>query len=184
MCSPRSRWASRPPGRPGPKNGRSPLDRYWDVAFVQKGGERALETFSVLNDWTGNSDPVVKYFSGTAHYTTRFTVESLEGLGEARLDLGQVAVMAEVIVNGHPAGVLWHAPYVSADILPYLKKGDNTLEVKVTNLWVNRMIGDRQKNVEPVTRVRRFYEAGDKLLPSGLLGPVVLRGYEFSSPRF
>ena len=161
-----------------------PLDRYWDVAFVQKGGERALETFSVLNDWTGNSDPVVKYFSGTAHYTTRFTVESLEGLGEARLDLGQVAVMAEVIVNGHPAGVLWHAPYVSADILPYLKKGDNILEVKVTNLWVNRMIGDRQKNVEPVTRVRRFYEAGDKLLPSGLLGPVVLRGYEFSSPRF
>ena len=154
------------------------LDQYWDVAFVQKGGERALETFSVLNDWTSNSDPVVKYFSGTARYTTHFSVDSLEGLGEARLDLGKVAVMAEVIVNGHTAGVLWHAPYVSADILPYLKKGDNTLEVNVTNLWVNRMIGDRQKNVEPVTRVRRFYEAGDKLLPSGLLGPVVLKGYE------
>lgn len=155
-----------------------PLDRYWDVEFVQKGGERALETFSVLNDWTTNSDPVVKYFSGTAHYTTHFSVDSLDGLGEARLDLGQVAVMAEVIVNGHTAGVLWHAPYVSADILPYLKEGDNTLEVKVTNLWVNRMIGDRQKNAAPVTRVRRFYEAGDKLLPSGLLGPVVLRAYE------
>ena len=155
-----------------------PLDRYWDVEFVQKGGERALETFSVLNDWTTNSDPVVKYFSGTAHYTTHFRVDSLEGIGEARLDLGKVAVMAEVIVNGHPAGVLWHAPYVSADILPYLKKGDNTLEVKVTNLWVNRMIGDRQKNAAPVTNVRRFYEAGDKLLPSGLLGPVVLRAYE------
>ncbi len=155
-----------------------PLDRYWDVEFVQKGGERALETFSVLNDWTTNSDPVVKYFSGTAHYSTHFSVDSLDGLGEARLDLGQVAVMAEVIVNGHTAGVLWHAPYVSADILPYLKEGDNTLEVKVTNLWVNRMIGDRQKNAAPVTRVRRFYEAGDKLLPSGLLGPVVLRAYE------
>ena len=148
------------------------------MEFVQKGGERALETFSVLNDWTTNSDPVVKYFSGTAHYTTHFSVDSLDGLGEARLDLGQVAVMAEVIVNGHTAGVLWHAPYVSADILPYLKEGDNTLEVKVTNLWVNRMIGDRQKNAAPVTRVRRFYEAGDKLLPSGLLGPVVLRAYE------
>ena len=147
------------------------------MEFVQKGGERALETFSVLNDWTSNSDPVVKYFSGTAHYTTSFSVESLEGLGEARIDLGEVNVMAEVVVNGHPAGILWRAPYVSADILPFLRKGDNKLEVYVTNLWVNRMIGDRQKNVEPVTRVRRFYEAGDRLLPSGLLGPVVLRGY-------
>ena len=153
------------------------LDRYWDVEFVQKGGERALETFSVLNDWTTNSDPVVKYFSGTAHYTTSFEVGSLEGLEEARLDLGTVNVMAEVFVNGHPAGVLWRAPYVSADVLPFLKKGENKLEVYVTNLWVNRMIGDRQKNVEPVTRIRRFYEAGDRLLPSGLLGPVVLRGY-------
>ena len=161
----------------GPEKWAQTLERYWDVEFVQKGGERALETFSVLNDWTSNSDPVVKYFSGTAHYTTSFSVESLEGLGEARIDLGEVNVMAEVVVNGHPAGVLWRAPYVSADILPFLKKGDNKLEVYVTNLWVNRMIGDRQKNVEPVTRVRRFYEAGDRLLPSGLLGPVVLRGY-------
>lgn len=161
----------------GPEKWAQTLERYWDVEFVQKGGERALETFSVLNDWTSNSDPVVKYFSGTAHYTTSFSVESLEGLGEARIDLGEVNVMAEVVVNGHPAGVLWRAPYVSADILPFLRKGENKLEVYVTNLWVNRMIGDRQKNVEPVTRVRRFYEAGDRLLPSGLLGPVVLRGY-------
>ena len=161
----------------GPEKWAQTLERYWDVEFVQKGGERALETFSVLNDWTSNSDPVVKYFSGTAHYTTSFSVENLEGLGEARIDLGEVNVMAEVVVNGHPAGVLWRAPYVSADILPFLKKGDNKLEVYVTNLWVNRMIGDRQKNVEPVTRVRRFYEAGDRLLPSGLLGPVVIRGY-------
>ena len=153
------------------------LDRYWDVEFVQKGGERALETFSVLNDWTTNSDPVVKYFSGTAHYTTHFTLDNLKGLDQARIDLGEVNVMAELVVNGHPAGVLWRAPFVSADILPYLKKGDNKLEVYVTNLWVNRMIGDRQKNVEPVTRIRRFYEAGDKLQPSGLLGPVILTGY-------
>lgn len=153
------------------------LDRYWDVEFIQKGGERALETFSVLNDWTSNSDPVVKYFSGTAHYTTHFNLDSLEGLDQARIDLGEVNVMARLVVNGHAAGVLWRAPFVSADILPYLKKGDNTLEVYVTNLWVNRMIGDRQKNAEPVTRIRRFYEAGDRLLPSGLMGPVVVTGY-------
>ena len=155
------------------------LERWWDVEFNQKGGEKAVETFSVLNDWTSNSDPVVKYFSGTANYQSSFTVPSgaLSNLKEAKLDLGNVHVMAELIINGHNAGVLWREPYLSTDILPWLKEGDNTIEVNVTNLWVNRMIGDRQRGEKPVTKVRRFYTAGDKLLPSGLLGPVKLIGY-------
>ena len=155
------------------------LDRWWDVSFDQRGGEKALETFSQLNDWTTNSDPVVRYFSGTAHYSSAFTVPAgaLSGLEEARIDLGVVHVMAELIVNGHNAGVLWRTPFLSPDLLPWLHEGENTIEVNVTNLWVNRMIGDRQKGEAPVTRVRRFYNAGDRLLPSGLLGPVRLVGY-------
>lgn len=155
------------------------LDRWWDVEFNQKGGEKATETFSVLNDWTGNiNDPVVRYFSGTANYKSAFTVPAgaLNNLKEARLDLGTVYVMAELIINGHNTGVLWREPYISADILPYLKEGENNIEINVTNLWVNRMIGDRQRGEKPVTKVRRFYVAGDKLLPSGLLGPVKLIG--------
>ena len=155
------------------------LDRYWDVSFDQKGGERAEETFSTLNDWTTNSDPVVKYFSGTANYKSSFDVPAaaLSGLAEAHIDLGAVNVMAELIVNGHNAGLVWHEPYISADVLGYLKEGNNTIEINVTNLWVNRMIGDRQRGEKPVTKVRRFYKAGDNLLPSGLLGPVKLIGY-------
>lgn len=155
------------------------LDRYWDVEFKQKGGECANETFSVLNDWTSNSDPVVKYFSGTANYRSSFSIPSggLEGMEQCRMDLGEVKVMAELIINGKNAGVLWRAPYISQDILPFLKEGENIIEVNVTNLWVNRMIGDRQGGERPVTNVRRFYNAGDKLLPSGLLGPVKLIGY-------
>ena len=155
------------------------LDRYWDVEFNQKGGEHALETFSTLNDWSSNSDPVVRYFSGTANYKSGFNVPagSLSALIECKLDLGEVYVMAELIVNGHYAGVLWRAPYISQDILPFLKEGENKIEINVTNLWVNRMIGDRQRGEKPVTNVRRFYTAGDKLLPSGLLGPVKLLGY-------
>jgi hypothetical protein len=156
------------------------LDRWWDVSFNQRGGEKALETFSQLNDWTTNSDPVVRYFSGTAHYNSVFTVPAgaLTGLKEARIDLGDVQVMAELTVNGHNAGLLWRAPFLSPDLLPWLHEGENTIEVNVTNLWVNRMIGDRQKGEAPVTQVRRFYNAGDKLLPSGLLGPVRLIGYK------
>ena len=155
------------------------MDRWWDVDFRQRGGEHATETFSVLNDWTGNSDPVVRYFSGTACYKSALEVPEgvLEGLSEARLDLGTVHVMAELLVNGHNAGVLWREPFLSPDILPWLKEGENEIEVKVTNLWVNRMIGDRRQGEKPVTRVRRFYDAGDSLLPSGLLGPVRMIGY-------
>lgn len=156
------------------------LKKYWNVEFNQRGGECALETFSTLNDWSSNSDPVVKYFSGTANYKSSFTVPagSLDGLEECRLDLGRVYVMAEIIINGHNAGVLWREPYLSCNILPYLAEGENTIEINITNLWVNRMIGDRQRGEKPVTRVRRFYSAGDSLLPSGLLGPVKLIGYK------
>jgi len=155
------------------------LDRYWDVVFEQKGGEKAVETFSVLNDWSTNSDPVVKYFSGTANYKSSFELPAgaLSGAEEVRLDLGTVNVMAELIINGHNTGLLWREPYLSADILDYLKEGNNTVELNVTNLWVNRMIGDRQRGEKPVTKVRRFYTAGDRLLPSGLLGPVRLIAY-------
>ena len=55
-----------------------------------------------------------------------------------------------------------------------LKPGANTVEVGVTNLWVNRLIGDQQ---EGVTRkftytAQQFYRANSPLLPSGLIGPV------------
>ena len=53
----------------------------------------------------------------------------------------------------------------------------NKLEVKVTNLWPNRLIGD--KNVPENQRVAwtsfDAYQKGDALLPSGLIGPVKVR---------
>ena len=91
------------------------------------------------------------------------------------MDLGTVKNIAEVKVNGKDAGVLWKAPFRTKDIATLLKPGVNELEIKVTNLWRNRMIGDVQPGeTRPVTAVRRFYKASDELLPSGLLGPVVL----------
>lgn len=51
--------------------------------------------------------------------------------------------MAEVYLNGQMLGTLWKAPY-AIDITPALKKKGNKLEVRVTNLWANRVIGDKQ----------------------------------------
>ena len=153
------------------------IDARWNVHFSQKGGGTADEVFPALVSWTEKSDPVVKYFSGTAVYSTEFSVnpDELSGTGKMVLDLGNVKNIAEVSINGESAGVLWKAPFRTEDIRSYLRSGKNTLEIKVTNVWRNRMTGDVQKGeTHPVTAVRRFSKAGDPLLPSGLLGPVRL----------
>ena len=91
------------------------------------------------------------------------------------LDLGDVQNLAEVSVNGANLGIVWKKPF-RVDITGAAKPGANVVEVKVTNLWVNRMIGDRQPGApEQFTFTRPvFYKANSPLLPSGLLGPVRL----------
>lgn len=152
-----------------------PVEASWKVHFDQKNGGTADEEFTELVSWTRKENPVVKYFSGTAAYRTTVAVDSTLLAGSVRIfiDLGSVKNIADISVNGTPAGVLWKAPFKTGDIRPLLREGDNEIEVKVTNVWRNRMIGDVQPGEKhPVTAIRRFYKAGDPLLPSGLLGPV------------
>lgn len=147
----------------------------WQVHFDQKKGGTADEEFPELVSWTRKENPIVKYFSGTAIYKTTVTIDSTQLATSARIfiDLGVVKNIADLSINGTPAGVLWKAPFRTADIKPLLKEGDNLLEIKITNVWRNRMIGDVQPGEKhPVTAIRRFYKSTDKLLPSGLLGPV------------
>jgi hypothetical protein len=63
----------------------------------------------------------------------------LEGLP----DLGRVEVIAEVELNGKAIGNVWKFPY-RLDITEAARPGDNDLEIQVTNLWPNRLIGDEQ----------------------------------------
>ena len=151
----------------------------WQVHFDQKNGGTADEEFPELVSWTRKENPIVKYFSGTAIYKTTVTIDSTQLATSARIfiDLGVVKNIADLSINGTPAGVLWKAPFRTADIKPLLKEGDNLLEIKITNVWRNRMIGDVQPGEKhPVTAIRRFYKSTDKLLPSGLLGPVQFLG--------
>jgi hypothetical protein len=125
--------------------------------------------------WSENSDPGVKYFSGTATYTKAVEAppEWFKPGARLWLDLGDVKNLAEVSVNGRSLGVVWKTPF-RVDATSALKPGANTLEIKVANLWVNRLIGDKQPGVTKTytyTAVE-FYKADSPLLPSGLLGPV------------
>ena len=70
-------------------------------------------------------------------------------------------------------GIVWKAPF-RVDVTGILKPGTNAMEIKVTNLWVNRLIGDQQPDATKkyTYTTRPFYGADSTLLPSGLLGPV------------
>jgi len=98
--------------------------------------------FEKLLDWSKSSDERIKYYSGTAVYTTTFNVDALPEDGDLFLNLGNVSVMVEVKVNGKEAGGVWIAPY-RLNVSDLLTTGENTLEIEVANLWRNRMIKDK-----------------------------------------
>ncbi len=127
-----------------------------------------------LSSWSENDDPAIKYFSGTASYSNNIELSEKEEGAEYILKLGSVNNLVEVIVNGKNMGILWKKPF-KMDITEALQKGQNGLEFNVTNLWVNRLIGDAQPNAEKTTfTTMPFYQAEGTLLSSGLLGPVIL----------
>jgi hypothetical protein len=151
----------------------------WEVAFQPGRGAPATARFNALSSWSESSDPGIKYFSGTAIYTANFDVPAHWFVSGARLwlDLGDVKNLAEVKINGRPLGTVWKTPF-RIDATEALKPGANTLEIKVANLWVNRLVGDKQPGVtKPYTYTAvEFYKADSPLLPSGLLGPVRVVG--------
>jgi phospholipase/lecithinase/hemolysin len=149
----------------------------WRVSFQPGRGAPASITLEKLRSWTESNDPGVKYFSGTGTYTTTIAVRADWLKNHARLwiDLGDVKNLAEVTVNGKSLGVLWHAPY-RVDATLALKPGANQISIRITNAWVNRLIGDQQPNATTKFTFTTFkpYAATSPLQPSGLLGPVRL----------
>ena len=89
-----------------------------------------------------------------------------------QIDLGRVENVATVFVNGKLSGTAWTAPF--AVTAANVKEKGNVLEVRVTNLWPNRLIYDAGlPESERLTRTNiNPYKPTDSLLPSGLLGPV------------
>ena len=178
------------------------LDGPWTLRFQAGRGAPATATIDHLMSWPQHPDPGIRYFSGTATTSTHFTVppDFLASGREIWLDLGDVAVIAEARLNGHPLGILWHRPF-RCEVSKALQPGSNTLDVDVTNLWVNRLIGDARLpddcewtgpfltrwpawltsgQPRPATgRVTfttwKHWQANDPLPPAGLLGPVTLQ---------
>jgi hypothetical protein len=147
----------------------------WLVKFQEKRGAPAEATFDSLISLSENADSGIKYFSGTSTYCNHIRVDAIDGNAHYLLSLGKVKNLAEVFVNGKSAGIVWKEPF-QMDVTGLLRQGDNQLEIQVTNLWVNRLIGDVQPDCkERVTYTdARYYLPDAPLEESGLIGPVSL----------
>jgi hypothetical protein len=111
----------------------------WNVRFDPCWGGPGNVTFQTLTEWTKRSEAGIRYFSGTAIYEKEFN--SPEKSGRLFLDLGVVKNLAEVWLNGEKLGVAWKPPF-RVEVTKALRPGKNKLEVRVVNLWPNRLIGD------------------------------------------
>ncbi len=172
------RGAAKTSSRTVPASVESPVatvEGPWTVNFQPERGAPPKITLDQLTSWSKNSDDGVKYFSGTGTYVKTLQAPHAWFKPGAHLwiDLGDVENLAAVTVNGKPLGIVWKTPF-RVDATGALKPGANTLEIKVTDLWVNRMIGDRQPNTthKYTFTTPTFYTADSPLMPSGLLGPV------------
>ena len=182
----------------------------WNVMFPvdwYTGGTAKKElTFASLTDWAANADPDIRYFSGTATYRKRVPYAPKAGV-RTILDLGTVKNFAVVTVNGKRFPVLWKPPF-RLDITDAPEGNFLDIEIKVTNLWPNRLIGDdflpedcewkgvMRKGVKEigVKDIPQWVKDGKRSptgrhtfttwkhwakdetpLPSGLLGPVMIR---------
>ncbi|HRP57443.1 glycosyl hydrolase [Agriterribacter sp.] len=147
----------------------------WNVQFNSKQrGHREPVVFETLYDWTTSPDERIKYFSGTAFYTTTFQLEKRTGDQQIIIDLGNFTAMAKVTVNGTYAGGIWTKP-CQLNITDLVNEGENVIQVEVVNTWVNRLIGDSKLpiNERPAwSAANNPYKPADSLQPSGLFGPV------------
>ena len=154
------------------------VDGPWQVMFPPNWGAPPQVTLDKLVSWTASPDEGVKYFSGTATYSKDIQTPKdwFRPGSKIVLDLGTVKEMAELSINGKPVGgILWKPPF-QADVTGLLKAGSNHVEIKVTNLWPNRIIGDQQPSVQKkyTWTDYRPYTKDSPLLESGLIGPVTV----------
>ena len=152
------------------------LTNPWEVAFDSAWGGPAKIRFDTLRDWSQDDDLGIRYYSGTAIYRSHFQLE--KNRFPEVLDLGTVHETAEVFLNGQRLGVVWMRPAQIATCNA-CRPGRNELEIRVANLWPNRLI--RDAGLPPEQRLTKTninpYKPSDLLYPSGLIGPVRLLNF-------
>ena len=152
------------------------LKNNWEVNFHdKKNGPKQSINFPKLTDWTLHDNEKIKFYSGTATYKSNFEYSAKNVSDAIFIDLGKVGVMASVSINGKDIGTTWIAPY-KLNITDALKKGNNSIEIEVVNVFRNRITGDKSlpKEKRSTWLLVDSVTPQEELVPSGLLGPVSL----------
>jgi len=129
----------------------------WLVEFDPCWGGPAQVTFEKLADWTKRPEEGIKYYSGTAVYQKEIELPKIKNGERLFVDLGEVKNLAEVRVNGQKMGIAWKPPY-RVEITKAAQPGKNKIEIAVTNLWPNRLIGDEQQPDDCVWDSEQFWD--------------------------
>ena len=149
------------------------LPDQWQLRFQAGRGTPEESRAATLGSWSDSRDEGIRYFSGTGTYSTTMSAPRSWFSPTARLwlDLGKVMNVAQVRVNGKDLGVIWKAPF-RVDVTDALKPGANQLQIEVTNLWVNRLIGDQQPNIthKYSFTTRAFYKSRCTAAVVGTIG--------------
>lgn len=169
----------------------------WCVGFQAGRGAPESVQLPELKSLHLNAESGVKFFSGTAAYTHPLDVPAdyLAPNRRVMLDLGRVEVIAEVLINGRLVGQVWKEPY-RLDVTDFVQAGVNSLEVRVTTLWPNRLIGDEQLPPEDefgirdeqgndphgITRLPDWYKNGQPKPPGGRVTFSTWRFYDKDEP--
>ena len=145
----------------------------WDVTFESAFKTPSPVRMATLDNLSDNANDSIRYFSGTATYTTSVSLDRA-GRGEHMfLAFDNVGTMAKVYINGKYAGGVWTAPY-RLDVTDFVKNGNNDVKVEVVNTWVNRIVGDM--NLPESERETYLFvnhlNSKTPLPPSGIIGKV------------
>ena len=152
-----------------------PLKTGWRLSFPAGWDAPASLDLGELKPWSALEDQATRHFSGSAIYRPTLRLEAPMADERVWLDLGRVADIAEVRINGRKLAVLWTAPF-RADITGLVQAGDNEIEIEVTNTWHNRLAYDA--SLPEAGRKTWTISAPKTNAPvklAGLLGPVQVR---------
>jgi hypothetical protein len=147
------------------------FDKQWKIYFDSSlGGPSLPLKTETLSDISKNENPAVKYYSGSMRYQNTFRVNDVT---KTSIGFAEIHDIATVYVNGIDCGTIWTPPYV-LDISKAVRKGNNSIEIVVSNTWHNRLLGDAAKpNSERVTYTAYPFDfSKNKLQPAGIIGEV------------
>ncbi len=147
------------------------IDGNWNVYFDEKMNGIGNMTMNKLVKWNDSDNPNIKYYSGTAIYKNKFNFNA--NTTSAMLKLPKGDFWAEIYLNSHKVGTIWCSPW-NIDISKYIKKGENNIEIHITNAWTNRMIGDLSLPTKDriTTNPEEYVNNNSKLQDSGIDGEI------------